>query len=129
MVLHIMAKAKSSLLLFIVSIIFVIWGILFAVTNILNLVGGHVDLGLAAYAGAVAGWVGAVVELVAGIIGLKGKSLGVGKLLAFVLVGLVAYNFILTVSAIGFTWTACATLGNLVLPILYCIGVDKATKK
>lgn len=124
-----MAKAKSSLLLFVVSIIFVIWGILFAVTNVLNLVGGHVELGLAAYAGAVTGWVGAIVELVAGVIGLKGKHLGVGKLLAFVLVGLVAYNFILTISAIGFTWTACATLGNLVLPILYCIGVDKATKK
>ena len=124
-----MAKAKSSLLLFVVSIIFVVWGIVFAVANLLNILGGDVKLGLAAYAGVAVGWVGAVVELVAGVIGLKGKALGVGKLLAFVLIGLVAYNFILTVAASGFTWPVCATLVNLVLPILYCIGVDKATKK
>lgn len=123
-----MAKSKSSLLLKIVSIIFFAWGIFFVVSKILELTGGSADLGVIGYASVITGWVGAVVEFVAGFIGLKGKNLKLGKLLALVLVGLVAYSFILAVKD-GFAWTDCASLGNLVLPVLYCIGVDKAEKK
>lgn len=123
-----MAKTKSSLLLKVVSVIFFAWGIFFAVAQVLSLVGGKVDLGFAAYAGAVAGWVGAAVEFICGVIGLKGKNLGLGKLLALVLVALVAYNVILSVSS-GFAWTQITGLVNLILPILYVIGIDKATKK
>lgn len=123
-----MAKSKSSLLLKVISVIFFAWGIFFAVTKIIELTGGSADLGAIGYASVVTGWVGAIIEFVAGFIGLKGKNLKLGKILVLVLVSLVAYSAILAVKD-GFAWTDLAALGNLILPVLYCVGVDKAEKK
>lgn len=123
-----MARKKSSVLLKVVSFIFFLWGILFAVKALLELLGGGASFGFMEYAGVVSGWVGAVIEFICGYFGLKGKHLGLGRILAYLLLAIVVYTFIMSVKD-GFGISDCITLVNIVLPVLYIAGIGKAKSR
>ena len=67
-------KSRSTLLLKIISVLFIIYGVYFVVGSLLSLLGGTVVIPGMSYLAAGFGWVGALLEFIAGYLGFKCKN-------------------------------------------------------
>lgn len=137
---------QKSTMLKVVSILFIIYGVL----SVFSSIGGYADNAIYGALGILAtiiSFITAILELAAGIFGIQKKdNLVLCKKLAFALIGVVIVNGVLgmvLISAVANAAGASAGLGiaagattgliaiilGLIFPILYLVGINKSSKQ
>lgn len=122
-----MSKAKSrSLLLKIVSVLFIVYGLYFVVASVLSLVGGNIVIPGMNYLAAGAGWIGALLEFVAGYFGLRRRNRTLCTVLGIIILVLSVVTLCSTVNGSSSVWTIVSGVIPVILPLLYLYGVRKS---
>lgn len=119
-------KSRSTLLLKIVSALFIVYGIYFIVASILSLVGGTVVIPGMGYLAAGAGWVCAVLEFAAGYFGFKCKNKTLCGILGLIILALAIVTLFTTIMNGPTVWTVISGVIPVILPALYVYGVKKS---
>ncbi len=119
-------KSRSTLLLKIVSVLFIVYGIYFIVASILSLVGGTVVIPGMGYLAAGAGWGCAVLEFAAGYFGFKCKNKTLCGILGLIILALAIVTLFTTIMNGPTVWTVISGVIPVVLPALYVYGVKKS---
>ena len=119
-------KSRSTLLLKIISVLFIIYGVYFVVGSLLSLLGGTVVIPGMSYLAAGFGWVGALLEFIAGYLGFKCKNKTLCTFLGFVVLVLAAVTLFTTITSSPSVWTIVSGVIPVVLPLLYIYGVRKS---
>ena len=119
-------KSRSTLLLKIISVLFIIYGVYFVVGSLLSLLGGTVVIPGMSYLAAGFGWVGALLEFIAGYLGFKCKNKTLCTILGFVVLVLAAVTLFTTITSSPSVWTIVSGVIPVVLPLLYIYGVRKS---
>ena len=122
-----MSKAKSrSLLLKIVSVLFIVYGLSFVVASVLSLVGGNIVIPGMNYLAAGAGWIGALLEFAAGYFGLRRRNRTLCTVLGIIILVLSVVTLCSTVNSSSSVWTIVSGVIPVILPLLYLYGVRKS---
>lgn len=119
-------KSRSTLLLKIVSALFIVYGIYFIVASILSLADVAVVIPGMGYLAAGAGWVCAVLEFVAGYFGFKCKNKMLCGILGMIILALAIVTLFTTIMNGPTVWTVISGSIPVILPALYVYGVHKS---
>jgi|GEM_PF-5428209 hypothetical protein len=119
-------KSRSTLLLKIVSVLFIVYGIYFIVASILSLVGETIVISGMGYLAAGAGWVCAVLEFAAGYFGFKCKNKTLCGILGLIILALAIVTLFTTIMNGPTVWTVISGVIPVALPALYIYGVSKS---
>ncbi|MEG0914263.1 MAG: hypothetical protein RSG57_00745 [Christensenellaceae bacterium] len=125
--------SKSSVLLKVVSILFIIFGAIALIITIAGMVLGGMVAAIGAGILAVAmiivlilALLEALLMLFAGILGVKGDKIKACTVMSIIILALSIISLIMGIVQGGFQWTS---LISIILPVLYFIGVRQTAAK
>ena len=123
-------SGKSSALLIVVSILFILSGalvVVFAFAGILagtvGIAAGMPALGVLLVIGTILLCLSGVLQFVAGVMGIRGKNIGGCIKIAIVILVITGVGIVFQLSGSSFELTS---LSGLILPILYLIGAKQS---